>query len=140
MLDPFFNFIKIFDWVLYAALFVIAGKIFEDVWISWRQVIYNKNIMWTLLEIKIPRETLRGPKAMDQVLSSLYNLANSAVGIKEIYWDGEVVRWFSLEIVGESGTTRLYVRMPSVLMHPFLSSFYGQYPEIEIIAQDVIPI
>lgn len=127
------GFLHQIDWILYAIAFIIACSIFEDMFVSWRQIVYKHDIVWVLLEIKIPRETLRGPKAMDQVLASIYNLRNHHVGLKEVYWDGEVTRWFSFEIVGEQGSTRLFVRVPRVILHPFISSFYAQYPDVELI-------
>jgi len=99
----------------------------------WCQEIYKNRFDWVLLEIKVPRETLKGPKAMDQVLSSVFNLRNFPIGPKEVYWDGEITRWFSLEIVGTNQATRLYLRIVRPLMHPFISSFYAQYPDVEIV-------
>ncbi len=102
----------------------------------WREEIYKHNIQWMLLEIKIPRETTRGPKAMEQVFMSIFNLRNAPNGPKETFYDGEVTRWFSFEIVGQNQQTRLFVRLHRPLRHPFESAFYAQYPDVEIVEAD----
>ncbi len=113
--------------------FVLAFSLAKSAWMFWHEEKYKSKIPWVLLEIRIPRETTRGPKAMEQVFASVYNLANSPVGPKETYLDGEITRWFSIEIVGDNQQTRLYLRIPRPIIHPFTSSFYAQYPEIEIL-------
>ena len=99
----------------------------------WREENYKHNINWILLEIKIPRETTRGPKAMEQFFAGIYNLANSPNGPKETFVDGEITRWYSFEIVGENQTTRLFARLPRPQRHPFESTFYAHYPDVEIV-------
>lgn len=124
------------SWVPYGLIFLAAFFFAKSAWTFWREEKYKHRIEWVLLEIKIPRETTRGPKAMEQVFASVFNLRNRAVGPKEVYLDGEITRWFSLEIVGSQQTTRFYLRMPRLLLHPFISSFYAQYPDVEIIEAD----
>ena len=115
------------------AMFGVAFYLARSSWSFWREEIYKHKIDWALLEIRIPRETTRGPKAMEQVFASVFNLRNAPVGPKETWWDGEITRWFSFEIVGSKQTTRFYLRLPRLLLHPFTSSFYAQYPEIELV-------
>ena len=92
-----------------------------------------------MIEIKIPREVIRGPKAMEQFFYNLYSLRNAPGNLKEWYLDGEVTRWFCLEVVGHAQTTRFFMRIPSRLKSTITSMLYGAYNEIEIIdAEDYI--
>ncbi len=122
--------------ILYILLFIVAFELSESCWFFWRQTMYKNKIQWLLLEIKIPRETTRGPKAMEQIMASVFNLRNSRVGPKETWIDGEVTRWFSIEVAATKNTTRFYLRIPKPLRHPFVSAFYAHYPEIEIVDAD----
>ena len=128
----FKEFIGWIDWVFYFVAFAAAFGLARSCWMFWRQQGYKQRINWALLEIQIPRETTRGPKAMEQVFASVFNLRNEQNGPKETWLDGEISRWFSLEIVGINKVTKLYLRIPRLLIHPFVSSFYAQYPDIEI--------
>ena len=128
----FKEFIGWIDWVFYFVAFAAAFGLARSCWMFWRQQGYKQRINWALLEIQIPRETTRGPKAMEQVFASVFNLRNEQNGPKETWLDGEISRWFSLEIVGINRVTKLYLRLPRLLIHPFTSSFYAQYPDIEI--------
>ena len=47
---------------------------------------------------------------MEQVLAALHSLRNSPGNLREIYWDGEVTRWTSLELVSFGGEIHFYVR------------------------------
>lgn len=125
-------FIGWIDWVFYFAAFALAFAFARSCWMFWRQTHFKNRMNWVLLEIQIPRETTRGPKAMEQVFASIYNLRNKEDGPKETWIDGEITRWFSLEIVGSNKVTKLYLRLLRPLVHPFVSSFYAQYPDIEI--------
>ncbi len=136
MITNFIQHVQLFigwiDWVFYFAAFAAAFGLARSSWMFWRQQGYKQRIQWALLEIQIPRETTRGPKAMEQVFASVFNLRNEQNGPKETWLDGEISRWFSLEIVGINKVTKFYLRLPRLLIHPFISSFYAQYPDIEI--------
>lgn len=125
-----------YDWLLYVAGFVLAFFLAKSSVAFWREELFKHNMDWVLLEVRIPRETTRGPKAMEQVFASVFNLRNDPVGPKETYVDGEITRWFSFEIVASQGSTRIYLRLLRNLRHPFTSSLYAQYPELEIVEVD----
>ena len=131
--DILARFFQAISWVPYALAFGVSFHFAKSSWGFWREEVYKNSIDWILIEVRIPRETTRGPKAMEQILAAISNLANSPVGLKETYWDGEITRWYSFEIVGSRGETHLYIRLPRMLLHPFVSTFYSQYPDVEIV-------
>lgn len=99
------------------------------------QDLYVKNLKWKLLAIKIPKENIKTPKAMEQVLASLYSM-HSALEFEEIWLQGKVYLWISLEIVGSEKGIYFYVYTPSKIRNLVESSFFSQYPEAEIVEVD----
>src|SRR3989338_1654240 len=91
-----------FDWVLYIIAFIISVLIFWSCWMFWREECYKtskKNIPWVFFEIKIPREVLKGPKAMEQFFAALRPLQNRANSFAKIWLDGEIPRWHVIDII-----------------------------------------
>lgn len=121
------------NWIVYGIILIIIFRLFVSVWLFWRQELYKHHIFWHFLEIKIPRETLKGPKAMDQFLSSLYPLRNKPGTPIKIWWNGEVPRYHIIDIIGRNNDVRFYLRVSSRLSQAVQGLLYAQYPEIEII-------
>lgn len=138
-LSNIWEFIKSLDWILSVLLFVVSVRFAASCWMFWREEHYKHNIKWEFMEIKVPREILKGPKAMEQFFAGLYTQSNTPDDWKEKWWDGEITRWFSLEIAGIKGQTHFYVRIPRVLKNAFTSLLYAQYPDVELVpAEDYI--
>jgi len=127
---------KLLEPILYIVFFLIAFGLAQSAWLYWRQVGYKGRVHWTIMEIRVPREVLRGAKAMDQFLTSLWGLLNLRWGVKETWFDGEITRWFCFELVGSNQMTRLFVRFPTPLKHMFISMFFAAYPEVELMECD----
>lgn len=99
----------------------------------WRQQLYvRKSMESVLLELKIPPDLTRSPRAMEQVLIAMHGLRNAPKGFKGYYLDGQVTRWFSLEIVSQGGMLRFFVRTPAALRNIVEASIFSYYPEVEI--------
>ncbi|MBI3458657.1 hypothetical protein HY061_00100 [Candidatus Azambacteria bacterium] len=134
-LGVIFNQIVNFWWLW---LFLILFWTFKEIWVYRMRKIFEEDwIDWVhggvLYEIRLPREIKKTPKAMEQVLLNLYTLKNSADDIIEIYWDGEVTLWWSLEIASLGGELHFYIRSPEKHKSMTQACFYGQYPEIELV-------
>ena len=91
-----------------------------------------KNFDWKLLEIRVPKENIKTPKAMEQVLASLYSM-HSSVHWEEVWLKGDVHAWMSLEIAGSEKGIHFYIYIPSKFRNLVEASFFSQYPEAEII-------
>ncbi|MBI5733181.1 hypothetical protein HY967_04530 [Candidatus Jorgensenbacteria bacterium] len=113
--------------------FFIIFFIARSSWLHWRQELFKKSTPFILLEIKIPREIAKSPQAMEQVLQTLYSLRNSAGDLEEKYWDGEVTRWFSLEMVSFGGEIRFYIRTYFKYRNLLEAAFFSYYPDVEIV-------
>ena len=76
-------------------------------------------IKWVLLEIKIPQEVQKTPKAMEQIFAGLHGVK----GGKE---------HFSFEIISKGGDLHFLVRAPEEYRNIVEAQFYAQYPSAEI--------
>lgn len=108
---------------------IILGK---DWWLIRLREKTMRGIAWVMLEIKIPKENLKSPKAMEQVFASVY--ATYSFGFKWIdkWWYGKVEEWMSFEMVGMASEMRFFVRAPAKQRNLLEAAFFSQYPEVEI--------
>lgn len=119
--------------VWWIALPLIAAFLFWDFWLTYLHVRFARGIVWKLLEVKIPKNVLKTPKAMEQIFAAAH--APYSYGIKPFdkYWKGKEELWMSFEIVGRAGESHFYVRVPKELRHNIEVAIYGQYPEAEVV-------
>jgi hypothetical protein len=113
----FYFFLLEFWWVIFL---IILGKIFINLYSSHRKKIekQKKEIEnWVVLEVKINREILQTPKAMEQVFSGLHSIEKGNI---------------SLEILGLKKEINFLIKLPKEYRKLFESQLYAQYPEVEI--------
>lgn len=84
----------------------------------------------------MPREVLKSPKAMEQVLMAIHSLGNYAGDLREKWWDGEMTRWLTLEIVSFGGETHFYMQVYKKQLGLYQAAFFAYYPDIEIVPAD----
>lgn len=133
LLNNFQNFLLkflVYTWPLIT--FIILFELAANIYLWWKQTLFKHNIVWTMLEIKPPREVRKSPKAMEQILTSMYSLRNAPGNFFEKWVDGEVTRWFTLEIASFGGEVHFYVRTPIKFKNVIEANFYANYPDIEI--------
>lgn len=128
-----FYFLKSFWWLIY---FMIVFPLFTNLWLWWKQTVFKSNIIWTMLEVRPPREVRKSPKAMEQILTALHSLKNAPGDFFEKWIDGEITRWFSLEIASFEGEVHFYVRTPVKFKNVIEANFYANYPDCEIFTVD----
>jgi hypothetical protein len=116
-------------------LFFILVPLTTAVWLYWRQEIF-KRLEQVLFEMKMPREILRSPQAMEQVLAAVHALRNAPGDIGETWVDGEIPRTFSLEVVSFGGEIHFYVRCYWKSAPLVKAAFFSYYPDIELVPQD----
>lgn len=128
--DPIIGFLLQLWW-LWLLLFVGIG--FQAVWLQARRLKYVlQRGGRVLLEIRIPREVRKSPKAMEQVFANIHALRNAPANWHEKYADGEVTLWYSMEVVSHGGDVHFYVQVPAVRRNLIEAFFYSQYVDIEI--------
>ncbi len=134
-LNPVFPFILNFlalSWWLWA--FIVLLPITVSAWLFWRREIFKKDYTnsQVLLELRIPREIKKNPRAMEQVLTAIYGMRNTAYDLSEIWWEGEVTRWYALEMASFGGEVHFYVRTFKNQRALTEAAFLSYYPDIEI--------
>ncbi len=113
---------------------VVLALIFWKTWLYYIRTCFIGELSWTLFEIKLPREILKTPKAMEVVLNGL-NITGDG-NFLEKYWQGKLRAWFSLEIVGINGGVHFFVYAQKFFKKLVEAQIYAQYPAVEIIEVD----
>ena len=124
-----FLLLRMTRWII---LPIILFCIFWKRWLLFIRLKYIKGIKWSIFEIKIPKEILKTPKAMEQVFSQMYSIYSFGMKFLTKYWDGEVENWLSFEMVGRAGGIYFYIYFPSKRKNLIRSAIYSQYPDAEI--------
>lgn len=118
---------------------------FSPLWIplvlvrwSLQQFVFWRRVSWTskqgsvLLELKIPRNILKSPLAMEAVLAAIHLQAGEGTWLKRFVF-GRTRNWTSLELASFGGEVHMYIWTRTSYRRLVESSLYSQYPEIEII-------
>lgn len=127
------NFLLFTWWLWVFFLFFVAT---ESLWRFYKQSKFKKAIKWSLMELRIPREVKRSAKAMEQILAAIHSLRNSPGNLRETYLEGQVTRWFSLEIISFGGEVHFYIRTPEQFKALIQSPFFSYYPDVEVVDVD----
>ncbi|MDP1629617.1 MAG: hypothetical protein Q8L57_03290, partial [bacterium] len=117
-------------WWLYLppVLFFISA----DLWVLYLKIKTISKIKWQLLEIKIPKDIQKTPKAMEQVFSGLHGIHVWMFTFADKYLKGKIQEWFSFEIVGINGDIYFFVYTPAQFRNLVEAQIYAQYPAAEI--------
>lgn len=110
---------------------VILVVVFFHIWVSYKRREYHFNQGFLLLEIKLPKEITRSPKAMETVLGVFHQKGGETTFIDR-YINGQTRAWFSLEIVSIEGQVHFYVWMRKRFKNLVESQLYAQYPNVEV--------
>lgn len=113
--------------------FLILLPITNSVLIFWRNEEFKKDLKFILLEVVIPREIKKSPKAMEQVLAALHSLRNAPGDIKEKYYEGEVTVPFGLEMISFGGEIHFYIRCQKKQRNLVESAFFSYYQDVEFV-------
>ncbi len=122
--------------VWWIAVPVIAAIIFWEFWMLYIHIRWLKKINWKTLEIQVPKNILKTPKAMEQVFSAAHAMHKARHRFFEKYWEGELDYFMSFELVGRAGESHFYLRVPEQYRPMMESAIYAQYPEAEIVEAD----
>jgi len=96
----------------------------------YKSIQFGKEQNWTLLEIILPPEVEKTPKAMENVLSGLHG-AWKGIDFRD-KWQGKSADIFSLEMAGVDGELHFYVRCQTMQRNFVEGKIYAQYPNAEI--------
>jgi len=105
--------------------------ILRIIWLNHIRSEYLKELKWSILEIKVPRDVVKTPKAMEQFFTGIH-ASKKNLDFKEKYFKGQIPVWHSLEIVSKGGSIHFFIRIQEKFRNLFESQIYAQYPQAEI--------
>lgn len=117
-------------WLAPVWLPIILGSVLFRMWLSYKRLDYVRKQGSMLLELKVPMEVNKSPRAMEMFLTSLYQ--SGSASIFETVLGGKVRPWFSLEMVSIEGVVRFFIWTPPKFKKLIEAQLYAQYPGIEI--------
>lgn len=121
------------QYIIDIAPLLLAVTLFYIMWPLWVRYIRAKNflsIAYTVLELRLPKDTFKSPLAMEVFLNALHNTSNGNLYAQ--FWKGETRPWYSLEIVSIEGKVKFYIWTEDRRKAGVMSALYSQYPQIEI--------
>jgi hypothetical protein len=102
-----------------------------QLWVLYVRAQFQAKQTHLLLEVKLPREVYKSPKAAEFFIASLYQTAGEKNWF-ERYWEGKVRAHFSLEIASINGEVRFFIWTRKGFKANIEANLYSQYPGIEI--------
>lgn len=125
-----------FGWILLAfpVLAVTVGIVgFWGAWIWYVQSLFTyKKTEPILLEVKMPEEITKSPRAMEQVFANLW-IRYSETTFIDRSWYGGKRPYFSFELVSLGGEVHFYIWTKGIFRTTIEMNMYAQYPEVEIV-------
>jgi hypothetical protein len=85
-----------------------------------------------LLEIKLPRNLVKTPLAMETVLANIHYKKGEG-NWYQLYWQGNVRPYWSLEIASLEGEIHFYIWTRSDFRKLVENAFYAQYPGVQLV-------
>jgi hypothetical protein len=125
-------FLRVWWWVFLPMMLAAQLKVIYLWWIGWD--FYMAKRKWVLLELIPPKEVLIPFKAMEDVMSSVWPIIDSA-NFREIWCEGELdygPEWISWELTSIEGKLHFYLRVGAHHRTTLESALYGHYPDLEI--------
>lgn len=108
---------------------VLFGLLF-NLWLKYRRTENIVKAGSVLLEIKLPKEVMKSPLAMEIILTALSQEAKG--DYLKTFWQGKIRPWFSLELVSIEGQVKFFIWTQPRFRKLIESQFYSQYPGVEI--------
>ncbi len=126
----FWQIIKDWWWV---PLPFILWKPFKFLYLWWRADIFVGENKRALFEIKIPKEINKPIRAMETVITQLWQILYDPPGNWwEVWIEGKFLLSYAFEIVLIDGQIKFYLRGLESHRHSIEAAIYSQFPEAEI--------
>lgn len=122
----------LFSEIWWLVLPLLLFGVFASLWLFYLYLLAFAKIPWGLLEIRIPKEIARTPKAMEQIFAAVAAIDPTRTFLEK-WWKGKVIEWVSFEMVGVAHGVHFFVRVPVYYRNLVEAAVYAQYPEAEIV-------
>ncbi|MCE9541721.1 hypothetical protein K8R03_04175 [Candidatus Kaiserbacteria bacterium] len=123
-----------FNWLFGTAPIWVPISLFIGFWRVW--VWYSQSLFLSgrnpvLLEMKVPRDIYKSPRAME-ICFSLFSISSGETTFIHRGWKGQVRPFFSFEIASFGGELHFFIWCWKNYQNEVESAIYGQYPEVEL--------
>lgn len=118
-------------WLMPLWLPLIFLRLLFGAWLYYKRASYWAGMGNVLLEVKLPKEINKSPKAMELILGAMHQTADEGNWYFK-YWKGQTRSWFSLELVSMGGNIRFFIWMRKKYRNSIETHLYSQYPGIEV--------
>lgn len=115
---------------LWLPLLIVGGA--WAVWVVWRRGEFTASQKTILLEIKLPRNVVKTPLAMEAFLSAL-NISGGESNWYLKWIKGSVRPWWSLEMASFGGQVHFYIWTRTLWRPMVESQLYAQYPGVQLV-------
>lgn len=88
-------------------------------------------IDFIFLTIKVPKENLASTLGVENLFAQMHAL-HAGLTFAQIYVEGRIQLWYSLELISMGGKVSYIIRLPAMMRHVVEAAVYAQYPEAEI--------
>lgn len=123
-----------FEWIvgtapIWAPIVLLIGAF--RIWVWYSQSLFLAGRKPVLLEMKVPRDITKSPRAMEVALTNLW-LSSGETTFYDRGWKGQVRPFYALEIASFGGDVHFYVWCWAAHRAFMEQAIYGQYPEVEL--------
>ncbi|HEY4479212.1 MAG TPA: hypothetical protein VI981_02560 [Candidatus Paceibacterota bacterium] len=110
---------------------LVLAAVFWEHWLDYVRANFIKEQGSVLLEIRLPIDIVKNPKAMEIFYTALYQTGTATY--IETYIKGKVKPWFSIEMCSFGGQIKFFIWTWPKYRNLVETQLYGQFPSIEII-------
>lgn len=103
-----------------------------NAWIWYIQALFLSGRNPILLELKVPREIMKSPRAMEIALTGL-SISSGETTFVHRAWKGQIRTHFSFEFASFGGEIHFFVWCWKNYRIALETALYAQYPEIELV-------
>ncbi|HUD03885.1 MAG TPA: hypothetical protein VMR73_00115 [Candidatus Paceibacterota bacterium] len=121
------------NWLWFLAPIWIPLILWEfawDLWVRYIRIAWILSVPKTLVEIRLPQETMKSPAAMELVLNAIHNTADGSNFAQ--YWKGEMRPQYSLELISLAGQVKFLIWLEARRMDGLMSALYSQFPGVGV--------
>ncbi len=123
--------LKIVYYSSFVWLPVLLLVVLFDLWVQYKQAEFLAKQNYVLLEIKVPREIHKSPRAMEFCIAGMHQTSQEKNWYEKI-WKGQMRAEFSMEIVSIDGNIHFFIRARKSFKNQIEGNLYSQYPGIEV--------
>jgi hypothetical protein len=109
---------------------ILMVTLFLSTWVNYTRAKWIVEKGNTLLELKLPKELMKSPAAMEIIINSMHQ--PSVGSYIDALYKGRIRPWFSLELVSIGGQVKFFIWTHKNFKNLVESQIYGQFPTVEV--------